>query len=127
MGLREQAALDLATILQDRDGGFGWDITITDPQLNEVALVGFSTDIGQSIDPETGMSIAGRVASVAVRLATLEAAGMKIPKNIPSRDCRPWVVKFDDIDGQAYTFKVSHHLPDRALGLVVCFLEHYKQ
>jgi hypothetical protein len=127
MGLREQAAADLRTILEDTAAGFGWAISVTPPDGAPVALVGFSTDIAQVIDPETGIAVTGRSASVAIAIASLTAAGLDIPKAVADESGRPWVVTFADIVGKAHTFSVLEAHPDRALGVVVCRLEAYRK
>lgn len=126
MGLRTQAAADLATILEDDTSGFGWSITVTDPNGTSAALKGFSTDIAASIDPDTGTLVLGRSASVALRLAALTAAGLGLPKGVPDETSKPWVVVFDDINGTSHTFKVREGHPDYALGIVVCHLDEYE-
>lgn len=124
MGLRAQAAVDLVAIVEDADG-FGWPITVTDPNGVSGSLVGLSTDIAQAIDPETGLAVAGRSASVALCIASLTTAGLGLPKGIAESTSKPWVVEFDDVNGTAHKFKVSEARPDRAAGLVVCHLESY--
>jgi hypothetical protein len=124
--LRLQAAADLRTILEDAATGFGWSITVTDPEGETADLVGASTDISELIDPETGQAVSGRKASVAIALASLAAAGLGIPKAIAERTQRPWLVAFADIGGAPHTFKVSDARPDRAIGCVVCLLEAYR-
>lgn len=126
MSLRAQAAADLLGILEDVDGGFGWAITVTDPTGTTVNMTGFSTDIGTTIDPETGVLVAGRRASVALPIARLTALGLGMPRGVASETSRPWVVTFNDISGAARTYKVSQALPDRAIGCVTCMLEAYK-
>lgn len=124
MGLREQAALDSIAILNDEDG-FAWPITITDPGGTSALLNGFSNDIAETIDPETGMAVSGRLASVALHMRDLAAAGLGIPKAIDDEDSLPWVVTFDDILGVPWTFKVQESNPDRSIGVVTCTLETY--
>jgi len=126
MSLREQAAADLTSIVEDADGGFGWPITVTSPTGATAALTGLSTDVHYSIDPETGQAVSGRTASVALRIASLTAAGLGTPVNVPETDRFPWRVTFDDIDGTSHTFKVAESQPDRAIGVVVCRLEAYQ-
>ena len=126
MGLRVEAEKDLGIILEDDTGGFGWPITVTDPAGTSAALVGSSTDIMQGIDPDTGVMVTGRLASVALRLSLLTLAGLGIPVGISNKALKPWLIQFDDINGAPYIFKVSESRPDRALGLVVCVLELYK-
>ena len=126
MSLREQAEADLDIILEDDINGFGWPITITNPAGMSDSLVGFSSDISQLIDPETGQAVSGRLASVALRIKSLVLAGFtELPRNIPDTTSKPWLIQFDDINGNAFTFKVSDSNPDRAMGLIVCILEAY--
>lgn len=125
MSLREQAAADLRAFVEDTDG-FGWPITVTNPSGVSAALVGLSTDIGLSIDPDTGMTIAGRRASIALAISKLEELSLGVPRGIADPTSKPWVIEFADIGGTAHKFKVSEAQPDRAIGLVVCFLEGYK-
>jgi hypothetical protein len=124
VSLLEQASADLKAILED-SAGFAVDITVTDPEGNSAALKGLQTDISQTIDPETGMAVVGRKASVALSLDALAAAGLGQPRNIPGRDQKPWVVSFTAPTGGLQTFKVSEAMPDK-LGCIVCLLETYK-
>lgn len=125
MSLRTQAAADAKAILEDTNG-FGYPITVSDPDCVSADLVGFSTDVSQVIDPETGQAVTGRSASVVLRLSTLATAGLGIPRAVADRSLRPWVVRFNDIDGTPHTFKVQEAMPDRAIGIVVCMLESYR-
>ncbi len=126
MGLRTIAESDLSFILEDDVYGFGWPITVIDPLDVAVAVIGFSDDIAQVIDPDTGQAVSGRLASVALRMSTLIAAGIGIPKGISDINIKPWRIIFDDILGTSYTFKVAQSNPDRALGIVTCILERYE-
>lgn len=126
MGLREQAEQDLGFILESDEAGFRWPISITDPNGTTVPdLYGFSDDIAQIIDPDTGQAVSGRLASVALRLSTLEDAGVGIPQGIADASQKPWLISFDDINGNPFDFKISQANPDRALGMVACLLELY--
>ena len=127
MGLRDDAEADLGAILEDSTRGFGWPITLTDPAGNTASLTGFSNDISQLIDPDTGQAVSGRLAHVALRISALLASPVAaIPRGIADASIKPWLITFDDINGTAYTFKVSESDPDRTLGLVVCLLETYE-
>ena len=126
MGLRELAEADLGLILEDKDRGFGYDITLTDPSGTVRPLTGFSDDIAQIIDPDTGIAVSGRLASVAIRTSTIIASGLTLPRGIADAGIKPWLVEFNDINGNPFTFKVSQSNPDRALGLVTLMLELYK-
>ena len=128
MGLREIAEQDLGAILEDSSAGFGWPITVTAPDGTVRPLTGYSDDISQIIDPDTGQAVSGRLASIALRVSSIYAAfpGLGLPKSIADSGSKPWVVQFDDINGLSYTFKISQSNPDRALGMLVCLLEFYE-
>ena len=126
MGLREIAEADLGTILEDSAYGFGYSITVTDPLGVVKSFTGFSNDIAQVIDPDTGEAVSGRFASVALRISSLVAAGLTLPIGIADSKSKPWIIQFDDINGNAFTFKVSKSDPDRTIGMVICILELYK-
>jgi hypothetical protein len=126
MSLRQLAEADLGVILEDSATGFGWPISVTDPDGNVGSLTGFSDDIAQVIDPDTGQAVSGRLASVALRISSLALAGLTLPRGIADTGSKPWVVEFDDINGNAYKFKVAQSNPDRALGLVTLLLELYE-
>lgn len=125
MGLRQIAETDLGKILEDSTNGFGYSITITDPTGAVKVLTGFTNDISQLIDPETGQAISGRLASFAIRIGLLTANGLGIPTGIADNTSKPWLVSFADINGNSFTFKVTSSNPDRAIGMVVCTLELY--
>lgn len=125
MGLREVAQSDMRSILNDGAFGFGWPIRVIDPLDITAPLTGFSNDISEVIDPETGVAVSGRYANVALAIRDLTDAGLGIPRNITDLDSRPWRVTFLDIEGQTWTFKVVQSNPDRALGIVTCVLEAF--
>lgn len=127
MNLRQQAAADLLGILEDTAAGFGWPIVVRNPAGTEHAMTGFSADISQTIDPQTGVAVAGRVASVALPIARLLAADLGVPRNVAPNDRKPWVVAFDDIHGRPHRFKVQSARPDLSAGIVVCTLELYRE
>jgi len=122
-GLRELAAADLVAILEDKEFGFAVDITLTDPDGNVQNLQGFSNDITQIIDPETGQIVSGRLATATLPLSSIILAG--VPEGIADASKKPWLVAFNDILGQSYVFKVARGNPDRALGEIFLVLELY--
>lgn len=126
MSLRAIAEADLATTLESETCGFGWPITITNPAGLALPFVGSSTDISQLIDPDTGQTVSGRLASVTVRMSSLVTAGFAgLPRGIADSTIKPWLVSFDDIGGAAHTFKVAESNPDRTIGVVTLNLEAY--
>src|SRR5215510_13621929 len=94
MGLREQAKQDAQAILEDTSG-FAWPVTLTSPAGVVTALQGFTTDVAQSIDPETGQAVSGRRASVALARASLPA----LPEAIADSSRKPWIATFADSQG----------------------------
>ena len=127
MSLRELAAADAQSFLEDVDGGFSWPITVYPPNGATVQLKGFPNDVHQTIDPETGQAVAGRRASVAFSTRTLAAAGVELPHGVAETDRRPWVVAFNDINGNECTFRVVEALPDLSIGIVTCHLEAFRE
>lgn len=127
MGLREVAEKDLAIILEGDSYGFRWPITVTDPAGVSAALFGFSNDISLVIDPDTGQAVTGRLATVALRIQALIDAGLSLPVGIIELTSKPWVIEFNDINGNSYIFKVNESNPDRALGIIICILETYNK
>lgn len=126
MGLRTTAENDLAFILENKACGFGFDITVTNPSLTVAQFVGFSNDISQVIDPDTGQVVSGRSASVALRMTSLNTAFSNVlPVGIADASSKPWIVEFLDIAGFAHKFKVIKSNPDRALGIVTLLLDRY--
>jgi len=129
VSLRDLAEQDLGVILEGDAYGFRWPITVTNPAGlvigDDEELYGFSDDISQTIDPDTGELVSGRLASVALRVSTIQAAFGELPRGVADSTSKPWLVTFDDIGGTEYTFKVKQSNPDRALGLLSCILEAY--
>ena len=124
-GLREQARDDLKFTVGDRETGFGWDITVTRPDGDTLDLVALQSDIAETIDTETGIAILGRTAHVAVQIQDFLDATWEVPVVITDPEVRPWKVDTTDVNGRAHSFKISEVRQDRAIGLVLCFLESY--
>lgn len=122
-GLRERAEKDLSFILEDPVHGFGWPITITDPGGTSKGLTGFSSDISQIIDPDTGQIVSGRLATCTIRMSSLLPEIVTLPEGISDAAVKPWLVKFDDINGKEFKFKVAQSNPDRELGVLFLILE----
>lgn len=123
MSLIAQAKTDLRAILTDASG-FALPITVTDPNGVTAVINGLQNDVHLSVDPQTGMMVSGRRASVALSLAALADAGLGEPRAIADGAGKPWVVAFTTPTGKALTMKVAEALPDE-LGCIVCLLETY--
>ena len=126
MSLREQAEKDLGAIMEDAVTGFGWPVTIVNPLGTSLDLVALAGDISQTIDPDTGQLVSGRLAYCSIRISTLYANGLGLPEGISESNRLPWLVTFKDINGRSYTFKVNRSAPDRALGVVDLVLEGWQ-
>ena len=123
---RALAEADLQSILEDDVGGFAQPIRLTSPAGDTVDLMGNTTDIGMTLDPETGQPIVGRRASVVLSLRSIAAAGIGTPTVVSSSSSRPWQVSFPDHFEVEHLFKVADLMTDRAAGCVVLFVEAYE-
>ena len=124
MNLRSAAEKDLGFIMEDDVRGGGWTIRVTNPDGVSQDMVGFSNDMSQAIDPDTGQLVTGRAASVALRSSSLTIG---LPIGIANSSSKPWSVEFDDINGNSHTFKVLASNPDRGLGIISLILELYEE
>ena len=122
-GLREQAEADLATLLEDKTTGFGWDVVLTGPDGTATAMVGQSGDIAAVVDPETGVPVIGRNAHVTLRMSSLPAGPQ--PYGVADASAKPWRVTFNSIGGVSCDFKVVESKPDHTIGVLVLRLEAY--
>lgn len=118
MSILAQAAADIRSILGDVSGGFAAPIRFISPDGHEATINGFQSDIGLSMDPDTGVMVAGRKATVAVSQLDLAAAGLEVPEGIPDDDCQPWLIRWTPPIGGEQTMKVVSAMPDK-LGCVV--------
>jgi hypothetical protein len=123
MNLREVATTDLNNIITM---DFGVEILLTPPTGLTKTVTGYTNDIAQVIDPDTGQIISGRVISIAVTLRSLSEQSLEIPRGKMDESSNPWLVQFMDPDLKEYLFKVLSSNPDRALGIVTCELEFFK-
>ena len=124
----EIAQQDKAFTLKDSEFGFGTVITLTDPDLLSADVTGRANDIFLSIDPDTGVAVSGRSATIAVDMKELEDKGFSsLPANQTDKTKKPWIVEYTDQLGKDYAFKVLEGNPDRTLGIVLCTLEFYKK
>lgn len=121
--LRAQAEADLSTTLE---GAWGRSVTVIDPDGKTADLQAQTGDIGALIDPDTGIVVSGRRAHVAIRLASLLAAGfVGTPQAIARGDGMPWRFRFEDLADEPYEFAIRHSFPDRSLGVLTCIVEHW--
>ena len=126
MSLRSTAEADTTRILEDGSTGFGWPIKLINPDDTEIELTGFTNDIHELIDPDTGVSVSERRVSIALSISAIEAEDIDIPYNVADENIKPYVIKFNDSAGTEQIFKVMESHPDRTVGMVTCLLEVYE-
>lgn len=129
MSIRKQATKDLEKILESDKSGFGWDIKLTAPDGVTKDFIGFSNDVAVVIDPDTGVIVSGRTASIALNISSINKAfpGKELPRGIANSSMKPWLVEFYDVNENNHKFKISESNPDRALGIITCILELYEK
>ena len=137
--LRAISERDLGSIMES-EISFRWPLVLTDPDgqtsvapeydvdgnITNTPLFSITGDISALIDPDTGQSVSGRLATAAIRISSLRTAGFGLPKGISDKTRKPWIVEVTDIEGIAHTFKVVEGNPDRTAGIVNLTLELYK-
>jgi hypothetical protein len=116
----------MTAILNDTESGFGCVMLITGPDGTAAEFTGFTTDIAFVIDPETGVPVSGRSASVAISLSDVAWRGMELPRGIQDQSKKPWIVEFNDVNGNPFIYKVMTSNPDRTLGMLTLQLEFYR-
>ena len=128
MSLWDVAERDLADTLEDTAQGFGKTIRLQPPGDPAAAedLSGQAIDVAQTQDPETGIMIAGRTASVVLRIRTILAHFDSIPVGVSDPNSEPWLVTVADSEGTDITYKVASSLRDRSLGTVTLELELWR-
>jgi hypothetical protein len=87
--VRPNVAGDVRRIIQD----FGEDITVTDPFGKTAVLSGLVRDIGQAIDPGTGLLVSGRFVNVSIARGAFVDAGFEgLPRHVGNEDRMPWKI-----------------------------------
>ena len=126
MTLRTIAEADLATVMESAES-FRWPVVLTDPDDNThtAPLYAIVNDVSGLIDPDTGQLVSGRVATFGIRISSITALGLGLPKGESSSNKRPWVVSFKDITGASHLMKVTRGDPDLTLGIINLYLEVY--
>lgn len=123
MNLRAIAEQDLAITLEDSEYGFGLPATITDTKGTSAVLNVQSGDIHVLYDPGGEVKVNSRTAHISIRIASLTAAGLEMPKAQPNQTKNPYTFEFADSNGIVRKFIVSQSSPDRTIGIVTMILE----
>lgn len=128
MNFLDIAQQDKAFTLKDSVFGFGTAITITDPDLLSADVTGRTNDISFAIDPNTGVAISGRTATIAIDMQELTDKGFSsLPVAQTDKTKKPWLVEYTDQLGKAHVFIVLEANPDLTLGIVLCTLQFYEK
>jgi len=122
MNLRQRASLDLQSIVE----GDGWPVVISDPFEVSAEVQAQISDIGETLDPETGQLIAGQSASALISLRALASVEMDTPVGVTDAAKKPWVLSFTDLCGTERHYKVTESRIDRTIGAVLCILQAYR-
>lgn len=105
-------------------GRFGWPFTLTDPNGVSKSLNGLSNDISAVYDPDTGMIVSGRSASISICIEDIKDAGFdNIPWGVADTTSKPWTVVINRVNYEGFKFKISKTMPDYSAGNVICILE----
>lgn len=117
MSLADIARADLRLILTG-----GEAVTVTAPTGFSASMLAELQDIAQTIDPQTKLPVETRMATATVGIPELQTAGFTtLPGAVASSAAKPWRVRVG-----TYDYKVAAAHPDRALGVIVLHLEHYR-
>lgn len=121
MSLYDLASTHNRFILENSATGFGVPMTLTAPDGSSQEITGMAADIGQVLDPDTGLTVSGRTVNI-----TLHADSILIgtPKGVPDIASKPWLIEFELPTGGIGVFKIMERETDK-LGSINFFCEVY--
>ena len=122
MNIRQLAQTHLAKILDSDSIGNSQSVFLTSPANVTETIEASTSDVSSLIDPQTGVAVRGRHATITIRIGLLTERGLEIPRGTEDTTKKPWLVSFDDINGDRWEFKVDDSHIDRTLGIVTCDL-----
>jgi hypothetical protein len=109
MNIRETAAADAKSILEDMNGA-GTSFILIDREKTEYPMTGSYGDIGYLLNPATGEAIQGRTIQAAYCMASLEVYTSNEPE-------RGWHFKVIDLSGKEIKLFIIKYEPDRTIGI----------
>lgn len=108
--LMAEIARTLQSVL-DNVADFATAAILTAPDGTAFAISGLYQDIGLSIDPDTGLSVQARKATLVVSTLTLMQQGIVLPRGQDS--ALPWLVTLTPPTGSEITLAVQSAIPDK--------------
>ena len=117
MSIIDLAESDLAATLESTSD-FGQVCSLVNPDELYIDLSGQFSSIGQFIDPDTGVEVAGNFVQFTARISSITNGQ---PRGIEDESSKPWIV----ING-AEKFKVFKTFPDKKLGILSMILEPFQ-
>ncbi len=126
MSFRDDVEKDIQSVLEDDVSGFGNSITLIDPNGVSHDFKGYSADIAQTIDPDTGQAVIGRWNSVALMMSSVLSVFPSLPIGVMDENIKPWTLIFNSINGVTTKYKVMSTQPDRTVGVITITCSFYK-
>jgi hypothetical protein len=109
--IRQQILADLDTIIK---GEFGQSIRISRQDGSDPNdFTGYSNDIHNTIDPQTGLMVSGRSARATLVLQDILNQFGELPKKL-------WIVEFLEISPNV--FKIHDVMPDASMGTLTLII-----
>lgn len=118
------ARRDLKTI-SGSTAGFGISMTFTSPENDTATVNGLHTKHHLSIDPETGVPINAKTASVSVAEDFLTDKGYPTRNDNGEVSFAGHTVKVKDSTGTEVEYYCSQWFPDEKIGFIVIILQDY--
>jgi hypothetical protein len=104
-----------------------FNVVIYDPNNNAEDFNAFICDAATTIDPVTGLPVAGKRVNVSVLYSDLKDKSFEGVHGVMTKTAKPWLVRFNDVVlGRDKVYKVVQSLPSNTVGLVSLVLEEYK-
>ena len=110
MNVRELAASDAKSILEDTEEGQGTEFILISKSKEEFPVVGSYGDIGYLLNPATGEEIPGRTIQAAYSMETLRGKTQDVPE-------KGWRFKTLDLSGREINLFVTMYEPDNTIGV----------
>jgi len=110
MSLREQAASDIKSILEDTDCGLGTRFILISKEKEEFPIVGSYGDIGYLLNTTTGEATQGRTIQAVYSMESLRRLTLKVPE-------KGWRFKTMDLSGKEINLVITMYEPDSTLGV----------